>query len=86
MKLDLRSITTPEKNLDVEKMKKLGFVSCNCPGYLMDGWCWHATVDGLLKKLIVKFPSSFRPERLQRGRANGGRAPYAVRGGALGRQ
>jgi len=40
MELDLTLLQT-QGSLDVEKLKKFGFVSCSCPTYLKDLWCIH---------------------------------------------
>ena len=84
MRLDLSLIQSSDGELDVERMKKWGFCSCNCPIYLHYLWCAHVCADGLVKKLILKFPRGYTVKRL--GAETDGRTCKALRGGALGYQ
>ena len=84
MQLDLSLIQSSDNKLDVERMKKWGFCSCNCPIYLHYLWCVHVCADGLVKKLILKFPRAYTVKRL--GADTDGRTCKALRGGALGYQ
>lgn len=70
--------------LDVEKMKKKGFCSCNCRVYLHYLWCVHVCTDALVKGLIVKFPPTYTVRQL--GVDHNGRTSKALRGGCLGYQ
>ena len=73
-----------DSELDIERLKKWGFCSCNCRIYLHYLWCVHVCTDGLVKKLILKFPKAYSVKRL--GVEMDGRACKALRGGALGYQ